>query len=324
MSKSRRSITSLSPRRPSLRGHKVTVIDTGVQRASVRRAKLGFYVTLAVVAAVVTVAAMSQTSTPLAVLIGLVSGLAAGSVVFVIAFCWPAIRVLWHWAFEITLGSALLGLYHLLTTVTSVTVALIVMLLAVGGPFLFPPARHRLVALAWCAITRHRLRLCFTEFIKGDGAAAGSEGRLPFILISRPTPAGERVWIWLRAGFSFSDLEGRYDKIAVATWATEVLASRSTKWAALVQVDITRRNTLATTIASPLTNLIPADTYVSKAAPVSPAAGPSALDLPDVPDIAASTPTKTAGAIPAQRKPTPSSAPAVTNDAENDDTSDWI
>jgi hypothetical protein len=315
MSKSSHRMTALSPMRSRRLGHRVTVIDAGVQRASVRRAKLGFFITLAIVAAVVMVGAMSVTTGPLAVLIGAVSGLAAGSCVFVIAFCWPALRVIWHWLFEISLGTALLGTYHLLTTVITVQVALAVMILAVGGPFTFPPARDRLVSFAWCVITRHRLRLCFAEFIKGTGI----DGRLPFILAARPTPAGERVWIWLRAGFSFADLEGRYDKIAVATWATEVRAVRSTRWAALVQVDITRRNTLGTTIPSPLSGLIPAQ-FKRETAPVSPAAAPAALDLPDVPDTASTAP---AVKVPGQRKPSPSSAPAVT-DTEDDDSSDWI
>jgi hypothetical protein len=46
-------------------------------------------------------------------------------------------------------------------------------------------------ALAWCQISRHRIRTCFYEFI-----ITSRTGTLPLILGARPTPAGERLWVF--------------------------------------------------------------------------------------------------------------------------------
>ena len=43
-------------------------------------------------------------------------------------------------------------------------------------------------ALAWCLVSRHRIRTCFSEFI-----ITNRTGSLPLILGARPTPAGERT-----------------------------------------------------------------------------------------------------------------------------------
>ena len=56
--------------------------------------------------------------------------------------------------------------------------------------------RH-IIAVAWCLIVRHRIRTCFAQFI-----ISNQSGSLPLILWARPTPVGERVWVWLRTGLS--------------------------------------------------------------------------------------------------------------------------
>ena len=66
------------------------------------------------------------------------------------------------------------------------------------------------------------------------------------MLWARPTPAGERVWLWLRPGLDLTDLDGKTGKVAVACWAGEVRVVRaSARFAALVRVDMTRRDPLA-------------------------------------------------------------------------------
>jgi hypothetical protein len=206
------------------RAHRsVAVVDQSLRYASARRAKLGFWITFVIVSTYTDVVVRSVHGTgPIrAFLIGTLAGLAAGSIVFVLAFCWPAVRLTVHWAAELLALSALLGAYLLLTTAVTAPVAAGVLLLAVCGPLTYPPARRRLLAYGWCVITRHRLRVCFAEFIR----ARQTDGRLPLILAARPTPAGERIWVWLRAGLALGDLEGRFDEIAVATWATDVTQS---------------------------------------------------------------------------------------------------
>src|SRR5205814_10654635 len=82
-------------------------------------------------------------------------------------------------------------------------------------------------------------------------------GSLPLILWAKPTPAGQRVWLWLRSGLDLTDLEGKTGKLAVTCWAGEVRVVRaSTRYAALLRVDIARRDPLAGKVASPLAKLI--------------------------------------------------------------------
>jgi hypothetical protein len=91
------------------------------------------------------------------------------------------------------------------------------------------------------------------------------------------------VWVWLRPGLDLSDLEGRADKLAVACWASEVRVVRaSDRFAALVRVDVTRRDPLTEVFTSPLVGLVP-----TPSGPSGPAMGDVdglALDLPDVPE----------------------------------------
>jgi hypothetical protein len=141
-----------------------------------------------------------------------------------------------------------------------------------------PAIRRRIVALAWCVIVRHRLRVCFSQFI-----IANKSGSLPLILWARPTPVGERVWVYLRPGLSLSRLQSRLDEIAVTCHATSVLvelASESKK-AAYLRFDIKRREVLTAKVSSPLTGVI--DTDNMPLPYTAPTDVPTALDLPDVP-----------------------------------------
>jgi hypothetical protein len=307
------------------RAHRsVAVVDQSLRYASARRAKLGFWITFVIVSTYTDVVVRSVHGTgPIRTfLIGTLAGLAAGSVVFVLAFCWPAIRLTVHWAAELLALSALLGAYLLLTTAMTAPVAAGVLLLAVCGPLTYPLARRRLLALGWCVISRHRLRVCFAEFIH----ARHTDGRLPLILLARPTPAGERIWVWLRAGLCLDDLTDRFEEIAVATWATDAHAVKSERWAALIRVDLTRRNALAAVVGSPLTDSIP--TGQQRPAPVPRPVFVTGLDLPDIPDasVPVSDPFRRTGTPPrpaAPRRP-PATPPPATTTTGTDETADWI
>jgi hypothetical protein len=166
------------------------------------------------------------------------------------------------------------------------------------------PVRRRIQAWAWCLIVRHRLRLCFARLIKTD-----RDGTLPLILLARPTPAGERVWVWLRPGLSIKDLEaeGQMAKLAVACWANEVRVTREgRRYAALIRIDITRREPLARHVVSPLPDTVPDD--IPATAPTSPGMPPVGLDLPDVPEQGEAAPASRD----TRRKPrTPQPAPTL-------------
>ena len=111
--------------------------------------------------------------------------------------------------------------------------------------------RRPIVALGWCFVVRHRLRTCFAQFI-----VANQSGSLPLILAARPTPVGERVWIYLRPGLSVNELQSRVDKIAVACHASTVIIDRaSSRTAAFVRVDIKRRDVLGGLVGTPLATI---------------------------------------------------------------------
>jgi hypothetical protein len=140
--------------------------------------------------------------------------------------------------------------------------------------------RRWLSAWSWCVVVRHRLRLCFAGFLRASGGTR--PGSLPLVLWACPTPAGERVWLWLRPGLELADLDGKTGRVAVTCWASEARVVRaSQRFAALVRVDLARRDPLTGLVASPLAVLIPRTK--SAAVPVSPGMPPVGLDLDDVP-----------------------------------------
>ena len=258
----------------------VTVIEAPVARSARRRATIAFWITLGVVGLLAGTVASDYLHPILGFLLGAVIGAITGAAVFVAIVSWPVLRVFWHWLPEILCGLGLVYGWQALMRAAPAVVALLVLAVVVGVPAAIGPVRRRIVAWSWCLIVRHRLRLCFAAFI-----ATNRSGSLPLILPARPTPAGERVWVWLRPGLSLKDLEadGQVQKLAVACWANEVRVMRaSRRYAALIRVDVTRREPLADTIVSPLPTYVPTDAPVN--APTSPGMPPAGLDLPDVPD----------------------------------------
>jgi hypothetical protein len=286
----------------------VTVVETPVWRSYARKSQIAFWVTAAIVG-VVTAAVLSKVMHPLVgVLAGIVAGAATGVLVALLVAGWPLLRVLWHWAVEIVLGLTVVGGARALADVVPPAVAVGLVLVVIVGPFAIPRVRRRVVAWVWCRIVRHRLRVCFTEVIRTQHRLR--PGHPPLILAARPTPAGERVWIWLRPGLDLTDLEERTGKLAVACWASEVRAIRaSQRFAALIRLDVTRRDPLTATVPSVLAKAVPArrsDVDV----PVSPAVVPLGLDLTDI-EPTATVPGRS------RRNPAPKqlSGPVVVNDA---------
>jgi hypothetical protein len=195
---------------------------------------------------------------------------------------WPVLRLLCWWSLEIAVSAALLTVWWLLAQVSPWLAATVLSVLAAVG--VVRPLRRRVVAWAWCVVVRHRLRLCFAEFIRSASRARSRPLVLPLILWARPTPAGGRVWVWLRPGLDLADLEGGTGRMAVACWAGEVRVQRaSTRYAALIRVDVTRRDPLAGVVVSPLAGRF-RELEAARTVPVLPSSLLSGLDLDGVPD----------------------------------------
>ncbi|WP_426505401.1 hypothetical protein ACPPVO_47140 [Dactylosporangium sp. McL0621] len=211
----------------------------------------------------------------LGVPLGIVVGLVAGVTVLV----WPVLRALWWWSVELLTLAGLLWVWVELSQVLAWWGAFSVLALTAVGLALVERVRRTAVALGWCVVDRHRLRLSFVRIVRGS--SHGGVPVLPLMLWARPTPAGERVWVLLRPGLAMSDLEGKTDKLAVACWASEVRVARaSARSAAFLRVDVARRDPLTQKVRSPL-----ADRFAGKRQPAAPPESGLdglALDLADV------------------------------------------
>ncbi|MBM0205560.1 hypothetical protein JNW90_23010 [Micromonospora sp. STR1s_5] len=297
----------------------MTVIEAKVHRSSARNARMAFILTAVIVGLLSAVVAASYIHPILAVFVGALIGVPTGGLVWLLVRIWPVIRLLWWWSLETALAVVLLTGWVQLANHTPTVVTLLVVALVVGVPAAIPAVRRRVIAWTWCLVVRHRLRVCFAQFI-----IANQSGSLPLILWAKPTPVGERVWVYLRPGLSAKDLESRLDKIAVTCHASTVLIERASENnAAYLRFDIKRREVLTAHVGSPLVDVIDLTAPVS----ASPLTVPTALDLPDV-----DAPTIT---LPAQGKPTGKKPVATTangskpaassaSSVEDDDTSDWI
>jgi hypothetical protein len=293
----------------------ITVIEEPVLRSYRRKAKVVFHLTWVITGTLAATVAASKWHPILALLAGLAIGLIVGAVAAAIVTAWPVLRAIWWWLPETALFGGLITGWVELAEHTTLLYRLGSVVLIVGIPLAIKPVRIRINALTWCLITRHRIRACFSEFI-----ITNRTGSLPLVLWARPTPVGERVWIWLRPGLALEDLLNRLDKIAVACWATAAVAEAASPGnAAFVRLDIKRRDALTGTITSPLLELVKSDTP----APQQDTADiPTALDLPQV-TASEVTPVKpTPLKRPDQPKmPAPASPPAP---ASSEDISDWI
>ncbi|MFF0366940.1 hypothetical protein [Micromonospora sp. NPDC005087] len=294
----------------------MTVIEAKVHRSSARNAKMAFILTAVIVGLLSAVVAASYIHPILAVFVGALIGVPTGGLVWVLVRVWPVIRLLWWWSLETAMAVLLLTAWVQLANHTPTLVTLLVVALVVGVPAAIRPIRRQIKAWTWCLIVRHRLRVCFAQFI-----IANQSGSLPLILWARPTPVGERVWVYLRPGLSAKDLEGRLDKIAVTCHASTVLIERASENnAAYLRFDIKRREVLTAHVASPLVDVIDPTAPVS----ASPLTVPTALDLPDIDAPTIRIPTQ---GKPAKKPATTAngSKPAASSSSvPDDDTSDWI
>jgi hypothetical protein len=148
--------------------------------------------------------------------------------------------IVWRWRTEIVTLIALVVIYiHLTDRLGSGTAAIAVMTAPVLVVLLIPPTRRFTVGRTWCVISRHRLRACLVQV-----RATNWDGRLPWVIWTRPTPVGERLWLWMLPGLSVLDLENRTEVIAASCWARDARIQRTRRLATLVRVDVIRRDPL--------------------------------------------------------------------------------
>ncbi|MEV8508103.1 hypothetical protein AB0368_25245 [Actinoplanes sp. NPDC051475] len=229
----------------------------------------------------------------LAVVLGALAGVVCALVAAVLVRVWPVLRTLWWWSIEIATTVVVVGGWVTLAHLTTWWIASVVLLAVVIAVFVPRRPRRIVYAWSWCLVVRHRLRLSFATLVRSAARVSGGRpAALPLLLWARPTLAGERVWLWLRPGLALEDLEGKAGLIAVACIAKQVrIAPASERYAALLRVDIARRDPLTGRIDSPLALLIPSLRNAEAAdVPVSPAVPPVGLELADIEEPAPEPP----------------------------------
>lgn len=150
---------------------------------------------------------------------------------------------------EIGTGLGLVWLWATLAGWLGSWPAMVVLLAAAGLSVWWPASRRVLAAALGCVVTRHRLRTALVEL-----RLVSRSGRLPLVLWLAPTPVGERVRVWCRAGMSAKDIADETDHLRSACFAREVRVVRDRRWSSLVTVEVIRRDPLSSgrTVQSPL------------------------------------------------------------------------
>jgi hypothetical protein len=267
----------------------VAIVDAPVSQWYARRARVTVVVVGLIVDAVVTALVSVFCPLLLAVGIGALSGIVLGLVAGVLVRVWPVLRVLIWWSAELSAALVVVGGPVTLAHLVSRWAALTAVVVLTCTCALVTPVRRFLFAWSNVMIVRHRLRTCFTGIVRG--ASGLRPGSLPLILWGCPTPAGERVWLWLRPGLCLEDLDGCTGRVAVACIAKQVrVTAASERYAGLLRVDIARRDPLSGRVESPLALLIPSLRNTLPEAPVSLAVPLVGLELADIPEPAVPEP----------------------------------
>ena len=137
----------------------------------------------------------------------------------------------------LTAGTA--GGWELAKAVT-LTWAVVILTATTAVVTVLPWTRQVFIRRAWCVLSRHRiLKACY------ETRRHTRSGRLPLVLRIHPTQVGERALIWCRAGICAADFEAHAEEIAAACYARQARVEGHKRWAQLVNVDIVRRDTLA-------------------------------------------------------------------------------
>ena len=147
----------------------------------------------------------------------------------------PSILViLWRWRWELALILGLPAGFAILITRLGWMWSLAVIGIATVASG-WPDTRYWIIAHIRCIITAHRIRTgCAQAWIQTRS------GKLPVILLTRPQPYGERVYIWCRAGICLGDLEAGSDILCSACWATDICITSSARYSHLVILDVIR------------------------------------------------------------------------------------
>ncbi|MFI7445439.1 hypothetical protein [Nonomuraea indica] len=141
--------------------------------------------------------------------------------------------VLWRWRYE---AGALVGVpltgHVLVDAYGPLSLALLLLPAAVTA---WPPARTEAWGRIRCVVVAHRVRVGFAE-----AYVVSRRGKIPVVVWCAPTPYGERVGVWCRAGTTAAQIERGREVIAAACWAADVVVRPYDGGSHLVLLEIVR------------------------------------------------------------------------------------
>ena len=144
--------------------------------------------------------------------------------------------VLWRWRYELALGATIPLLLAWLTFTVGADATVAITSVVTALLFQWPPARRRILALAWCVITPHRFRLACAQ-----ARIHTRRGRLPAVLRCARKSYGEQLLVWCPAGITAADLIAARAVITGACFAAEVRVMTHPTRRQLVVVAVIRR-----------------------------------------------------------------------------------
>ncbi len=146
----------------------------------------------------------------------------------------------WRWRTELLTLAVAIYAWTLLNGPLGAEAAVIAIVTVIAVVFTVPHSRRIVWPRVQCVASRHRLRTCLAQL-----AVSNRDGRLPWIVWIKPTPVGERAWLWMITGLSVDDINNRTEALAAACWARETRIERARTRAMFVRVDIVRRDPLS-------------------------------------------------------------------------------
>jgi hypothetical protein len=153
------------------------------------------------------------------------------------------IRTGWRWRIELAAVLLTVTLWHLLTAVVPVPVAVILTLALLAAVVVPKPMRARLGWIEYQA----RLRRRWARACRHTGLETFNE-RVPRVIRIERVPVGEVLGVRLPARQCLTELEGRAETLAAYLQVREVQVARDADNARYAEVALVRRDALAGTV----------------------------------------------------------------------------
>ena len=149
----------------------VTIIEQPVMRSYIRKAKITFFIIWAAVALLAATVLVSKWEPKfgatgagiLSLITGGLIGLVPACLIAALVAAWPVLRAIWWWLPELAVTGGLAAGWVELAGHTALIPRLLLTAAMAGIPAAIGPVRRGIYRMAWCLVSRHRIRTCFSR-----------------------------------------------------------------------------------------------------------------------------------------------------------------